>query len=365
MLAERLLIFTHYELYFESRKGNRRERLQVPFPHLDSNIFISHKPVSDPWNAYNPEHVNEAIAEYSSRDLSRQEDALLAALGFLKEFRKGPNPVFHHWGVPIFPDQAIGLGHGRTSFPYLGPKAAAPFSDQGFLLGLCWRPAGDPLIGNDTMFPQRRGKFILPSWSWVGWACTLDPKPQTVYEIQQFHAHPDDKVFVQLGDKAFLPLRCLFNPQATGRMESYYIHLDVRTIGLDLKHIRRDDMTPAQRDQYPDEFALVCEGVEFPFCYGGWGRRGDSFVSLLPAKELREWAYLAPSSTPLIGIVLGRFEDKQDWPYGKHFIMVACEHMSGFFHERVGHIAQGDQRVGLEVRQILEKSMRRQRIRLR
>lgn len=127
-----MLIFTEHEVYFESGRGNRRETVEVPFPQLDANMFISQKPLFDPWNAHNPENVFAAIAEYSSRELSNPGDALMAALGFLKEFRNGPNPVYHHYGVPIFPDQAIGLGHGRTKFPYLGPKVAEPFSDQGF-----------------------------------------------------------------------------------------------------------------------------------------------------------------------------------------------------------------------------------------
>ena len=354
-LSERLLIFTNHELYFESRHGNHRETVEIPIPCLDANLFVSHRPLFDPWNAHNPEYVHEAMAEYSSRELSRQEDALLAALGFLKEFRNGPNPVYHHWGVPIFPDQAIGLGHGRTKFPWLGTKPPAPFTDQGFLLGLCWRPAGDHLIGSTGVRPTRRPE--LPSWSWAGWNCSLDPKPQTVYDIQQFHAHPEDRVYVQC-EPGTVPLRRLYDSHTTGRLSSHYIYLNANTISLTFTSVSREDMTLAARDQYPEPYALMCEGVDFPFCYGGWGGRTDSFLSLIPAQELME--RLTSSSQSLVGIFLGRFEDKKDWPYGKQFILVICQALNGSF-ERVGHIYQGDQRMGLNVRDILETQMKRER----
>ena len=364
LLSRRLIIFTEFEVYYESRgKGNRREIVEPPFQNLDANMFISDKPVFDPWNAYNPEVVNETIAKYSSRDLSRQEDALLAALGFLKEFRNGPNPVYHHWGVPIFPDQAIGLGHSRVTFPYMGPQRGEPFSDQGFLLGLTWRPAGDHMSGDNSILPRRRS--TLPSWSWVGWSCTLDLKPQSVYDIQQWHAHPHDQVLVQLGDLGFVPLKRLCDPQTTGRMGSFEISLSVRTIPLEFRQIRRENMTPAQQEQYPEPYALVCDGIDFSFCYGGWGSRTDSFISLLPSKEVGDRVSLAPSSEPLVGIFLGRVEDKRDWPYGKQFFLVACQQESGLYYERVGHIIQGDERVGLKVRQILDKQAKRQRLLIR
>lgn len=363
LLSKRLLIFTEHEVYFESRQGNSRETVEAPFANLDANLFISQKPWFDPWNAYNPEWVNETIAEYSSRDLSRQKDALLAALGFLKKFRNGPNPVYHHWGVPIFPDQAIGLSHGRTKFPYLGPKAAEPFSAQGFLLGLCWRPAGNHLSGNKEMTPARRRG--LPSWSWTGWSCPLDSKPHSVYDIQQFHAHPEDKVYVELGEGEHFPIQRLYDPGITGRMSSHDIFLDVQTIPLRLERVSRAEMTPSMQDQYPEPWALTCGEVSFPFCYGGWGSRTDSFISLVMATGLWENEFLASTRQfSLLGIFLGRFEDKKDWPFGKQFILVVREHVNGSFCERIGHISQGDQRVGMDVRTILRKHITRRRVRI-
>lgn len=377
-LSSRLLVFTSDELYYESRAGNRRESVEAPFPCLDENLFVYQKPLFDPWNASNPEFVNKAIAEYSSRDLSREEDALIAALGFLKEFRNGPNPVFHHWGVPIFPDQAIRLGHGRKSFAYLGPGPSAPFSHEGFLLGLCWRPEGDPLSGNVGMKLHRRPN--LPSWSWAGWTCELDEEPQTVYDIQQFHARPDDEVFLESDEGNLVPLHRLYEYRASGaesaarRPFSHFIHLKIRTVTCRLKTISREGMPEAARDQYPEPFALTCDEVDFPFCYGGWGRRSDSFISLVPAEDL--WkrsleasaslhgAHLQPPSPLLIGIMVGRFEDKTDWPYGKQFILVVCQSRDGNFYERVGYIIQGDRRVNLEVRSLLDKKLKIERIRI-
>jgi hypothetical protein len=163
-LSCRLLIFTEHELYFESREGNHRETLEPPHPYMEDNLFISHSASSDPWQANSPEIVTRAIVEYSTKELTHEEDALIAALGFLKVFQIGVKPVYHHWGVPIFPDQAIGCYHGKK-FPYLGLMANQPFSSKGFLLGLCWQ-AHYPMPGNPRTKSLRRQN--LPSWSWAG-----------------------------------------------------------------------------------------------------------------------------------------------------------------------------------------------------
>lgn len=362
-LASTLLVFTEHELYFESRSGSNRETVEAPFPCLDSNLFIYQKPSFDPWNANNPEFVSKAIAEYSSRNLSREEDALMAALGFLKAFQDGPNPVYHHWGVPIFPDQTIRLGHGRKTFPYLGPKPPEPFSHEGFLLGLCWRAAGDHLEGYSGGRIRRRSG--LPSWSWAGWSCTLDQEPQSVYEIEHFHAHHDANVSLELIDGGtVVPLKHLYefhHSRVEQKMFSQFIHLDVHTIPLSFRSLPWEDMTTLERDKYPEPFALTFEDLTFPFCYGGWGSRTDSFISLLTAEEfLRRVA--RRTGTYLLGMVLGRFEDKRDWPYGMQYILVALKNDG--YYERVGYIRQGDRKVHVNFRPLLEKKMRRQCIRV-
>lgn len=223
---------------------------------------------------------------------------------------------------------------------------------------------GDHLSGNDKVVPKRCSE--LPSWSWVGWSdCPLDTKPQTIYEIQQFHTHSDNKVFVNLGDSEHVPIRCLFDPSTTGRMSSQSICLDLPTIPLTLKSMPEEEMTAAQRDQYPAPWALTCEDLDFALCYGGWGNRTDSFISLVTQEELLQRLDTRPSSQPLIGALLARFEDKKDWPYGKQFILVLCVSADGEYYERVGHISQGDQRVGVNARQIIEQQTTRQRITVR
>lgn len=362
-LSSKLLIFTEHELYFESRNGCNRETVEAPFPCLDSNLFIYQKPSFDPWNANNPEFVSRAIAEYSSRTLSREEDALLAALGFLQAFQDGPNPVYHHWGVPIYPDQTIRLGHGRKTFPYLGPRPSEPFSHEGFLLGLCWRAAGDHLDGySGEMIRRRPG---LPSWSWASWSCTLDENPQSVYEVEHFHAHHDANVSLELIDgKTIVPLKRLYefhHSETDFKMFSHFIHLDVHTIPLSFISRPWEEMTTPERDNHPEPFALAFGEITFPFCYGGWGSRTDSFISLLTADDLSKHVARRKEKC-LLGMVLGRFEDKRDWPYGMQYIMVgiACDG----HYERVGYIRQGDQRVNVDFRPLLEKNMRRQCIRL-
>lgn len=362
-LSSKLLVFTENELYFESRNGINRETVEAPFQCLDSNLFVYQKPLFDPWNANNPEFVNKSIAEYSLRDLSREEDALIAALGFLKAFQSGPNPVYHHWGVPIFPDQAIRLGHGRKSFPYLGPKASEPFSHEGFLLGLCWRADGHQFDGYSGREIRRRPG--LPSWSWAGWSCTLDENPQTVYEVEHFVTHQDVSISLELGDgKTIVPLKELYefhHSRTYQKTFSHFIHLDIYTISLTLKPLPWEDMAPADRDICPEPYALTFENVVFPFCYGGWGTRTNSFISLLTVGELSR-AVAGRKETPLLGLVLGRFEDKRDWPYGMQYILVALER-DGYF-ERIGYIRQGDRKIDLNFRSLLEEKMKRQCVRL-
>ncbi|KAK5062701.1 hypothetical protein LTR84_004775 [Exophiala bonariae] len=362
-LSSKLLVFTETELYFESRCGTNRETVEAPFPCLDNNLFVYQKPSFDPWNANNPEFVNKAIAEYSVRDLSREEDALIAALGFLKAFQGGPNPVYHHWGVPIFPDQAIRLGHGRKSFPYLGPKAPVPFSHEGFLLGLCWRAAGHQFDGYSGKEIRRRPG--LPSWSWAGWSCTLDETPQTVYEVEHFVTHQDVSISLELSDeKTVVPLKELYefhHSPAYQHTFSHFIHLNIHTIPLGFRSLPREEMTPADRDICPEPYALAFEDVVFPFCYGGWGTRTNSFISLLPVEELSR-RVVGRQETSLLGLVLGRFEDKRDWPYGMQYILVALERDGHY--ERIGYIRQGDRNIDLNFRSLLEEKMRRQSIRL-
>jgi hypothetical protein len=389
-LSCRLLIFTEHEVYFESREGNYRETVELPHPCMEDNLFIPHSARSDPWQANNPEIVTRVIAEYSTKKLTHNEDALMAALGFLKAFQLGPKPVYHHWGVPIFPDQAIGSDYSRK-FPCLGPMVDRPFSSDGFLLGLCWQPGGDRLFGNLGMRLTRRQD--LPSWSWAGWSCVLEERPQTIEEMQRFstlvYAHQEaTKVLLELCDQITVPLEQLWEIQQRGHelaVFSRFIYLDAYAVPLRMVReplekecrygTRIDNNVPVPLGiepnieyqpaahagfQYPEPFSLRFGEVKFRLWYGGWGNRKDCFISLVPGEELMRRHTDAPTSQPLLGLLLGFFGDALQDRVLLLLVVFDC----GGYYERVGFIRQQDTMPKLNFSDLLERKIKKTRVRI-
>lgn len=97
----------------------------------------------------NPWDIAARISEYSRRDLTYDSDALNAFTGILRAYENMNPPLYHFWGVPIFP--SFYQDKGKLV------KTERSTSD-GFMRGLSWslyKPS-----------PRRPG---FPSWSWAGW----------------------------------------------------------------------------------------------------------------------------------------------------------------------------------------------------
>ena len=101
------------------------------------------------------------IKQYTSRDLTYEEDSLNALKGVLNRFPNQPYPIEHLWGVPLQPKPHL-------IYPFFADPPttqALIFSSFDFAYGLCWTH------GAKNFTSWRRGSF--PSWSWAGWVGTV------------------------------------------------------------------------------------------------------------------------------------------------------------------------------------------------
>ncbi len=168
ILSRRRLVFTEDQVYFECRAMNCQESLKI---HLDmihskrrdktlkfvhSGVFGGSEttcfaPVdaqnTDHWS--NMSHYLEYVQEYSTRNLTNDDDALRAFEGIIKYLEKSKFAILQIWGVPFMDPQ---------NFP------PDQYNSDSLIIGLlwghkqqCWSPSG----------PHRRDEF--PSWSWAGW----------------------------------------------------------------------------------------------------------------------------------------------------------------------------------------------------
>ncbi|KAB8217132.1 heterokaryon incompatibility protein-domain-containing protein [Aspergillus novoparasiticus] len=110
--------------------------------------------------------IHQLLAQYTTRKLTYQSDALNGILGLLKRCGNGPYRMNHYFGIPILGPLVIHRkAMGRD------PMRSWPLTEA-FLVNLCWKARGTG---------PRRVEF--PSWSWAGWQAVYEGSAQPLAHI--------------------------------------------------------------------------------------------------------------------------------------------------------------------------------------
>ncbi|KAK5296149.1 hypothetical protein LTR55_000654 [Exophiala xenobiotica] len=168
VLSRRRIVFTDHQLYFECNAMNCYEGLegdldtlhtkdkQESLQMMHSGIFAGRGYPFGPTDLEN--HSLEGnlkrylslIRDFSSRDLTFEEDSLNAFKGIARHLAKSKYPLLHLWGLPFLA-------------PSHSPNAS---NDKAYLsLALLWAHSDD----QDSSSKQVSRRPTFPSWSWVGW----------------------------------------------------------------------------------------------------------------------------------------------------------------------------------------------------
>ncbi|KAF1952739.1 HET-domain-containing protein [Byssothecium circinans] len=154
LLSRRRLIFTKYQVYYDCLVMSCAEAIHEPLDALHTKnkqslrAFTDFRPL---FPRVDSKSAWELIADYSSRPLTKIDDALNAMLGIFSTLQKQDEIKYQIWGIPI----RRGSQYDRKAVP------SRTWQDL-FVSGLIWaseRPS------------KRRPSF--PSWSWVGWCGTV------------------------------------------------------------------------------------------------------------------------------------------------------------------------------------------------
>lgn len=163
VLSRRCLVFTEDQVYFECYAMNCFESIQhnLDLTHvknkskslqfMHSGIFSGKRKQAfaavdlEKSAVGNLVRYLEHVHQYSSKNLSFEEDALEAFAGITSYLQRARDPIFQVWGVPFW---------------YPRGTAAAEVC-KSIIVGLLWRHVRDQSTGSKK--PYRRSGF--PSWS--------------------------------------------------------------------------------------------------------------------------------------------------------------------------------------------------------
>ncbi|KAI0381975.1 HET-domain-containing protein [Hypomontagnella monticulosa] len=148
LLSRRTLFFTDHMVYFRCRGNTRQES------YIDTSEDIQPQTYGDSLARLCPEETFNYISDYSKRKLTYDSDYLNGILGIFGHLAELEYPLFHLFGVPIFP-RLIGKPGSSADVRY---KSVEKNSAVGLMIGLSWRTVG-----------RRRREPKFPSWSWAGW----------------------------------------------------------------------------------------------------------------------------------------------------------------------------------------------------
>ncbi|KAI1417467.1 HET-domain-containing protein, partial [Hypoxylon sp. FL1857] len=153
-MARRRLVFLDDQTYFECGSGEKYEMM-----HNAENPFnpLGHT-ARGLWNYRTRlgtfELLEDMLGDYTSRELSYDEDSLLAFAGVLNYLQAAPSCLKHLWGVPW----TIKVPNDYFNISYSARNV--------FFAGICWRHSQSCWAG--AAIPRRR--LLHPSWTWAGWA---------------------------------------------------------------------------------------------------------------------------------------------------------------------------------------------------
>lgn len=167
VLSRRSLVFTEDQVYFECYAMNCFESIQndMDLTHvknkskslqfMHSGIFSGKRKQAfaavdlEKSAVGNLVRYLEHVHQYSSKNLSFEEDALEAFAGITSHLQRAKDPIFQVWGVPFW---------------YPRGRAAVEVC-KSLVVGLLWRHIQDQVPSSKK--PYRREGFH--SWSWAGW----------------------------------------------------------------------------------------------------------------------------------------------------------------------------------------------------
>ncbi|KAI1447075.1 HET-domain-containing protein [Annulohypoxylon stygium] len=184
LLSRRLLIFTDSQLYFECQGLTREDS------YIDNKSIIS---------TFNPsifhkkdfglrrEEIFHYISEYSRRQLTFEEDRLNGFLGILGSLAEASEPIYHLFGVPLWPPST----HERTS------DDIDRNYTRGLMMGMNWKVESG----------RRRRAQGSPSWSWVGWS---GPVTWALNEFDSMEIISNSEAWMENSTGELLPLRSLY-----------------------------------------------------------------------------------------------------------------------------------------------------------
>jgi hypothetical protein len=174
ILSGRRLFFTEDQAYFECQS-------RIHFEAMDINFKMIDFPESWLWAFHSPIHQRsrigvtlhsymELISEYTSRDLSFDEDSFAAFAGIANESANSKPPTFQISGIPIKDDWESAETGNITSIKNF------------FLSALMWEHKSSKYSEG----PNARRRPQFPSWSWIGWCGQISPTCSNL-ELKQPH----------------------------------------------------------------------------------------------------------------------------------------------------------------------------------
>jgi hypothetical protein len=98
LLSRRLLIFTRDQVYFECHQTNFWETIDMLGDSWDDNIILHHEHLQGRFL-----YILDLLADYTRRQLSREDDILNAITGVLRAHERSEKRAYHHYGVAILP----------------------------------------------------------------------------------------------------------------------------------------------------------------------------------------------------------------------------------------------------------------------
>lgn len=184
------LAFTDDQVYFRTANSGLyqrplwRESCEMSPNGVEFNSNIAGLGIMADDMHVNTGAVHTRLAEFTSRGLTYQSDAINAILGILERCGNGPYPTNHYFGVPILGP----LSYHRKSFAR-DPTRSWTLREA-FLTNICWR--------TQTTGPRR---IEFPSWSWAGWN-TIYRRPH--FELCHmglfFNSEVDPMLLVRMDD---------------------------------------------------------------------------------------------------------------------------------------------------------------------
>ncbi|KAK5273874.1 hypothetical protein LTR99_000871 [Exophiala xenobiotica] len=314
VLSRRRIVFTDHQLYFECNAMTCSEGLegdldtlhtkdkQESLQMMHGGIFAGRDRKSQRFGPMDLENLslNENLVRYlslitnfSSRELTFEEDSLNAFKGIARHLAKSRYPLFHLWGLPFPP-------------PSHSPNAS---TDKAYLsLALLWAHSDDQDLSSKQV--SRRPTF--PSWSWVGWGGRkiFFPNP-SIHQIEHFACK----------------IRCIyfeFGPDCLVEQSYFLRHSNLEELDLRSPRGLHLDVLLASP-------ALLSLSKADPHSWKFAGREARLFLSLSEAttpdnpwfilEKVREQAW----ELILIG---------ENWAEGKTYFMIVAQHIA--FMSKIG-----------------------------